>query len=300
MSLLQEGERSKGLFDNTQIMSVYQQLRKDCVKSERALGIIHRIENAGPIMVIDPEKAYYDLDATLERVRIASQMGIEVIEIGGSTDKKNEAQSVIPRIKEAIKEVEGKTLLISFPGTGSQVIEGVDASLSLFMPQLDEVFRKNPQIAEIFTEQYFEIISKSRTLGVPIIPVTYLIFNAGKKTSVEKVTGIEGINVESGVNSGQIMEIISPWLKESDLVMLEAGSGPSKFVNLGPVAREVYEVMNITPIVTGGISSPEQMQEILQYIKCPIVFGSVGENTPPSEFGNLYQSFRNAHPSCDM
>jgi hypothetical protein len=36
------------------------------------------------------------------------------------------------------------------------------------------------------------------------------------------------------------------------------GSG-AEFVNLGLVAKEVYEKNGVRPIVTGGISTPEHM-----------------------------------------
>ena len=141
-----EGRKTQGLFDNEQIISTRHFLRKEATESRKIVSIVRTIENAGPIMVIDPEEAYYDLENTLERVRIASGNGMDVMELGGSTDKYNEASVVIPQIRNAVEEVGGNTLLISFPGTGSQVIKGVDATFSLFLPQLDKVYRENPRM----------------------------------------------------------------------------------------------------------------------------------------------------------
>jgi len=137
-----------------------------------------------------------------------------------------------------------------------------------------------------------------RQLGVPVIPVTYILFNGGEKTSVEKATGIDAIRVQDGIDIDQVMNTINPWLDTNDMVMLEMGSSPDTSVNLGPVAREVYERTQVRPIVTGGVSSPELMGEITKHIPSPVVFGSVGERTPPEEFGELYRNFRASHPSC--
>ena len=298
---LTESERYKkpqGLFNNRRVMSEYQALRRAAAESRQIVKIVERISEAGPIMVVDPEVAYYDLNDTLERVKIASMNGMEVMELGGSTDTNNEAETVIPQIRDAVREVGGNTLLISFPGTSSQVVEGVDATFSLFLPQLDSVYRNSPQIAQVLNEEYFEIIDRSRQLGVPIIPVTYILFNGGEKTSVEKATGIDAIKVQDGVDLNLVMNTLDPWLNPNDLVMLEMGSGPDTSVNLGSVAKNVYEKTRIRPIVTGGISSPKLMAEITRHIHSPVVFGSVAERTPPHLFGNLYRSFREFHPSC--
>lgn len=295
-----ESERHQppGLFDNEEIMSTYQALRKEVNDSEQITNIIKRIENAGPIMVVDPEKAYYNLNDTLERVRIASRNGMEVMELGGSTNANNEAETVIPLIREAVREVNGNTLLVSFPGTSDQVIKGIDATFSLWLPQLNSVFKKSPQIAQYLNREYLEIINRSNQLNIPIIPVTYILFNAGKKTSVEKATEIHALEVKERVNTELIMNTIEPWLNKDELVMLEMGSDPDKPVNLGPVATEVYKKTQVRPIITGGVSTPEHIKEITKHTPSPVVFGSVAENTPPYLFENLYKKLRNAHPSC--
>lgn len=295
-----EGQQPQGLFDNPRIMSIYQALRREVVESPQATNIVRRIETAGPIMVIDPEVAFYDLNNTLERVRIASRNGMPVMELGGSTDANNEAETVIPKIRDAVREVGGDTILISFPGTSSQVVEGIDATFSLFLPQLDGVYRKSPKKAEYFSGEYFEIINRSRQLDVPIFPITYILFNGGKMTSVEKATGIDAIRVQDGIDIDQVMNTINPWLDINDLVMLEMGSGPDTSVNLGLVAKEVRKITQVRPIVTGGVSSPELMGEITQHIHSPVVFGSVAERTPPEEFEELYRNFRASHPSCQV
>jgi heptaprenylglyceryl phosphate synthase len=249
-------------------------------------------------MVVDPEVARHDLSNTLERVRTASEMGMEAMLLGGSTDAGSEAQTVIPRIGEAVREVGGNTLLLGFPGTSSQVVGSVDATLSLFLPQLDEVYRSSPRRAELLSGEYIEIVDRSRRLGIPIIPATYIIFNGGRKTTVETITGVNGINVQGGIDTELVMDTITPWLSPHDLVILELGSGPDASVNLGPVAKEVYEKTQVHPIVTGGVNSPELIREIAKHIHTPVGFGTVAENTPPGSFRDLYEGLRRAHPSC--
>jgi heptaprenylglyceryl phosphate synthase len=297
---LPESERyeSQGLFDNKVVIDEQEALRREAVESNEIVSIVKTIEHAGPIMVIDPEKALDDLNNTLERVKIASENGMKVMEIGGSTDANNGAETVIPAIRDVVDKAGGDTLLISFPGTSSQVIKGVDATFSLFLPQLDSVYRKKPQVVQHLNKEYLEIINRSRQLDVPVIPVTYVLFNGGEKTSVEKVTGIDAIRVQDGIGVNEVMNTLDPWLQPNDLVMLEMGSGPDTSVNLGPVAREVYERTLVRPIVTGGISSPQLMGEVTKHIHSPVVFGSVAERTPPHLFEDLYKSFRDTHPSC--
>ncbi len=288
----------QGLFDNPKIMDAYQRLRREAAESEKTAGIIRRIEGAGLIMVIDPEKAFYDLEDTLKRIEIAARMGMKVILIGGSTDKKNEAGIVIPEVSRVIKRVERDTLVAAFPGTSSQVVESIDATFSLFLPQLDSVYRANPKAGEFLTGEYFKVIERSRQLGVPVIPVTYVLFNCGKPTSVEIATGIDAINVQNGVDVERNMKTIRPWLKHGGLVMLEAGSRPETSVNLGPVAEEVYKQTQVLPIVTGGIKSVELIRLITRNYPFPVVFGSVAEQTPPDYFGMLYREFMESHPLC--
>ncbi len=292
--------RQQGLFDNQKVMGMYGHLRKDAAESQITRAYVNWIENSGPTIVIDPEVALGDLDNTLQRVRIAATMGMKVMELGGSTNKNDAAKEVIPLIRKVVDDVGSDTLLVSFPGTSDQVVEGVHATYSLFLPQLDGVFKENPQIAEYFNTQYFEIIDNSQSLGVPVIPMPYILFNAGKPTTVERTTGIQGINVQDGVDTTAVMNEIAPWLGSNDLVMLEVGSAPERSVNLGGVAKEVYGITGVHPIVTGGVASPDIMRAITQEFVTPVVVGSTFERTPPEEFGKLYQAFRNAHPSCNF
>ncbi|MFC1600689.1 hypothetical protein ACFL25_01265 [Patescibacteria group bacterium] len=290
----------QGLLDNPEIMKKYESLRVKVYESECVAKIINRIRTAGPIMVVDPEKAYYDLEDTLERVRIFSRMGGRILEFGGSTDNNNEAEKVIPFVREVIDEIrdedKGDTLIISFPGTSSQVVEGVDAVFSLFPPQLDEVFRQDEAMAQYWTAQYFGIIENGEELGVPVIPVTYILFNGGRPTTVEKQTGIRAIDVKDGVNVNGVMRTIKPWLSPGDLGMIELGSSPETSVDLSGVAEEVFEITKVPWIVTGGVNSVEHIRRVTRNRPFPVVFGSVAEKTPPDYFGMLCGEFIESHP----
>lgn len=288
--------KPQGLFDNPRVMEAYQGLREGVVK-EPVASLIPIIEDGGPTLVVDPEEVYKDPHNTLERVRIAAGNGMKVMEIGGSTDENNAAEVVIPLIREAVDEVGGETFLMSFPGTSSQVQPEVDGVYSLILPQLEEVSQKNPLKFSYLIDEYFEIIARSRRFGLPIIPITYILFNGGEPTSVEKVTEIEAINVRDGVDVAGVMKTIAPWLKPKDVVMLEMGSGPDKSVNLGPVAKEVYGITGVRPIVTGGIDNEELIKDITKHGHFPTVVGSKAEQTPPHLFEKLYLGLREAHPS---
>ena len=105
----------RGLFDNPEIMSMHQSLRKDAAESQQIQALIQWTQDAGAIMVIDSAEAYKDLDDTLERVRIAIRGGMRIIEIGGSTNENNAAEEVIPQIRRVIDEEGRNTLLFAFP-----------------------------------------------------------------------------------------------------------------------------------------------------------------------------------------
>jgi len=292
-----KGYLSQGQFNNEEVTRQYEALRREALESSEIRRIIKIIENAGPIMVIDPEKAYEDLDNTLARVKIASENGMKVMELGGSTDENKGAETVIPAIRDVVDKVGGDTLLISFPGTSSQVVKGIDATFSLYLPQLEEVTKTHPHIVEHLNGEYQGIIDRSKKLDVPVFPVTYILLNGGKATSVEEQTKINAIKVHEGLSVEKVMEEIKPWISEEELVMLEMGSSPETSVNLGPLAKEVDKITHVRPIVTGGISSPKLMREVTQHIHSPTVFGTIAENTPPERFEKLYMEFRNAHPS---
>lgn len=264
-------------------------------QTELSRTIVDIIQQAGPIMVIDPEKAVNDLDDTLERTKIAAAMGMKIILIGGSTDN-GEADIVVPAVRNAIDAVAGKTLLLAFPGSSRQIAQGVHVALLLELPQIYKVFNQNRALETFLRGERDKIIQKCQKYGIPLVPVTYLLFSAGGPTSVEKVTGISGINVRGGVNVSQIMDVVAPWCNLGDLVFLELGSAPCQSISLAPIAYEVYEITRTLPIISGGINKPEHVQQITSVLPCPVGFGSLAENTPPERFDATYQGLLSAHP----
>jgi heptaprenylglyceryl phosphate synthase len=253
------------------------------------------ITKAGPMMVIDPEKAIGDLQSTLEKTRIAVEQGLKVILVGGSTDQ-GETSVVVPALQEVIDATDRDTILLSFPGSSRQVVKGVDAVLLLDLPQIYEVFEENKAVEEYFREERNLIIDRSRKFNVPLIPVTYIIFSAGRTTSVERATGIKGLAVDNSVSFQQAREYALRKCNPGKLVFLELGSNPVSWVNLSPIAEAIYEATGIVPIISGGINSPEKVATLTRNGTFPIGFGSLAENTLPENFKNVYSALRKAHP----
>jgi heptaprenylglyceryl phosphate synthase len=258
-------------------------------------SIVEIIQRAGPIMVIDPEKAFYDMPDTIERTRIAVRMGMQAIIIGGSTDN-GESFIVVPAIREAIDDVGGPTKLIAFPGSSRQVVKGVHASLLLHLPQIYDVFEKHPAAEPHFCGEFLRIIRRCQAIDVPIVPIQYLLFHAGVPTSVEKATKISAINVRDGIDLPAIIETVRPWCTPNQLVFLELGSAPDRSINLGPIAHEIHRMTNVIPIVSGGINKPEHVREITKTLPYPVGFGSLAEKTPVDQFEDVYRAFLAAHP----
>lgn len=285
---------SFGVFRDELIIATHKKVREEASASESVANVLRQIGNAGIVMVLDPEEAQKDLADTLNRLGIASRMGIRAVLIGGSTDKNNAAAETIPLMSGVVNKLERRPLRVSFPGTASQVIEG-DAVLSLFPPQMETA--KNPEIVEYYKRQYLEIIKRAKELDMPILPTTYILFNGGKPTSVEKVTGIEAIDVKNGVNAKEIMQIITPWLNPGDFGILEMGSRPETSVDLSEVAEKVMGITGVPWIVTGGVNSVKLIGRITRNHPFPIGFGSVVEQTPPYLCPMLFREFMEAHPS---
>jgi len=265
--------------------------------AEQCGEIIARIQKAGPIMVIDPEKALKDLSNTAKRAAIASKLGMSVILIGGSTDS-GEADVVVPEIRRALDSCGGNTLLLAFPGSSRQVVLGVHACMLLDLPQIYPVFEQNEKLKEHFLGERERIVHKCNVRRIPLVPVTYLLFSAGSPTSVEKVTGISGIKVRDDMDVGRVMETVGPWCKPGDQVFLELGSSPDQPINLAPIAREVFNATGVVPIISGGVSRAEHVRQITKELPYPVGFGSLAETTPPDQFSAVYQSLRASHPLC--
>lgn len=260
-----------------------------------AAFFIDAIGQAGPIMVIDPEEAIDDLAETVERTKIAAQMGLKAILMGGSTDS-GEAEVVVPHIRTAIDEAGAETVILGFPGSSRQIVAGIDCTLLLDLPQIYEVFAGNPQLEQYLRAQQAGIIQKTQALGVPLVPVKYILFSAGEPTSVEKATRINGIKVGPEMNVDAIMQTLEPWCHPGDQVFLELGSAPDSSVNLAPIAERVFALTGVIPIISGGIAGPDNVRVVTQDHPYPVGFGSLAEKTPADSFAAVYRSLREAHP----
>ncbi len=265
------------------------------VRDEQSFYAEHlkRIERAGLIMVIDPEKAFEDLPKTAEKARIAVERGMEVIFVGGSTGK-DEAGKVVSAVKATLESSQVTPLLIGFPGSSEQVVPGLDACLLLYLPQIFDVFRTDQRRRDYFAREYFRIIEKCSKLNLPLIPLKYILFSAGEPTSVEMVTGIKGINVcgDDHIERGSVR--VTPWCQEGDLVFLELGSGAEP-VNLGPIAETVYSLTKVMPIVSGGIKTPDNVRAITENLPFPLGLGTLGEEARSEDFGELLEGLSEAH-----
>lgn len=272
--------------ENNQQLSAEQLLQQEYIEA---------IQEAGPMLVVDPEKAAQDMVATLERVVIAVQNGIKIILMGGSTDS-GEAEAVVPLLREVIETTESDTLILAFPGSSRQVVAGVDGVLLLNLPQILEVFAQNKTAEEYFKKEKETIITKSIELQLPLIPITYLIFNSGTPTSVEKATGINGLQVTDEESFQRALSYCLKDRKAGEQVFLELGSGPDTWVDLSPIAHAIYKVTGVLPIISGGVNSPEKVSILTRELPYPLGFGSLAEQTRPQDFEEIYKSLRKAHP----
>lgn len=286
------------MVDRLQARNLFSNRAPDVLTNPEVYSFVDLQQNAGAIMVIDPEEAgrcVDDLSDTCTKAEHFAMSGGKVIWCGGSTDN-GEAQIVLPALRAAVDRAGSNTKIFAFPGSESQVALGADATLWLHMPQLYPVLELRPDLEKYFCSQFVAIAEKSRGLNIPVIPVNYILFNAGKPTTVERVTGITAFQVSEGIDEDAIMKELAPWCSPGMPFILELGSGPDKHVNLAPVGKRIYEATGVMPVITGGIKTAEIIRGITEELPFPTVFGTVAEKAKPEEFPTIYGSFRAAHP----
>ena len=158
--------------------------------------------------------------------------------------------------------------MILFPGGVNQINEYFDAMLFMSL-----ISGRNTQY--LIGEQ---VIASPivKDLNIETIPTGYILIESGRSTTVEIISGTQSIPSDrmdiilSHALAGQFLGM--------QLIYLEAGSGAEKRVQ-DDVIKYVSKEINIDLVVGGGISTPEDANNVALSGASYVVVGSVFESS---------------------
>ncbi len=174
-------------------------------------------------------------------------------------------------IQDFVKKLKGKTRkpVILFPGSHCQVVEGADAILFLSL-----LSGRNPQY---LIDEQVRMAPLVKSYGIEPIPTAYLLFDSGKTTTVEFVTGTKPLPVDK-VDLAVAHALAAEYLGFK-LLYLEAGSGALNPVP-GEIVRSIKENVKIPVIVGGGLNSKEKIIKAFDSGADFVVIGNKLEEDP--------------------
>ena len=230
-------------------MNIYQNILQAKKKGKKLLAVL-----------IDPEKI--DLENIPSFFEKVHQSIATYIFVGGSTDKDNQIEIVVSKIKKVTY-----LPVLLFPGDVSQITNTADGILFLSL-----LSGRNP---EYLIEQQIKAAPILKNTNLEILPTGYILVDGGKETATQKVSNTKPIPQE---NKDLIINTaLAGEFSGKKLIYLEAGSGATKVVSQ-KIIREVSESISIPIIVGGGIRSKQQLVNAFKAGADLVVIGTVFEN----------------------
>lgn len=263
--------------------------------------LIKGLRSTDFVLVVDPEKAAESIENTTANVEVFIEEGGTKIIMGGSTDNgKDDSESMrtARALDETIKRMQASVDVIAFPGSHRQVVPGVPTMI-LHLPQIyTQVFRQHPEFETPFCAHYESIAAEALTRGGPAVATNYVLFNTGKITSVQKATGVHGYDLTEPLNLDKVAYEVMPHLRRG-LSILELGSSPEdnleNYHKMRHIGDLVIATTGLTPMITGGINSPERVAAVTRYNAFPLGVGTISEVLPPDEFRAIFREMKAAH-----
>ncbi len=224
----------------------------------RILDIIGK-KGAAYVVLIDPD--FKNENNIEEIVFTANESDVDMIFIGGSLMMDSKHNKRVRNIKKL-----SKIPIIFFPGNVSQLNNQYDAMLFMSV-----ISGRNPHY--LIGEQ---VISAPIVydIGIETISTAYLIFNTGKSTAVEFMSGTIPIPVDA-VDIAIAHSLAAQFLGFK-LLYLEAGSGAKKPIS-NKLVKNISKVVNIPIVVGGGIRTPEDAKNLVDSGASVIVTGGAIE-----------------------
>jgi len=206
--------------------------------------ILQKFSNSvGQIAIlIDPDKSNSEekLSLLIEKAEWAKA---DYFFIGGSTIEKSDFENVINFLKK-----KSKLPVVIFPGGNSQVSPKADAILYLSL-----LSGRNP---EYLIGQHVQNADSVLSLGIEVIPTSYILIDGGKQTAVSYVSQTTPIPRESLKIAEKTA--IAGFLQGKKLTFFDSGSGALESVPAELVSR-TKNLMDIPVIVGGGVNTLEKL-----------------------------------------
>lgn len=222
-----------------------------------------RVQNGEKMLVVlvDPDKL--NLHEVVNLTKIAEEGGVSLFLVGGSI-----VANPPVKVVEAIKSVTDKPVVL-FPGNPNQLVPNADAILFLSL-----ISGRNPDFLIGHHVTSAPIIKK---YNLEVIPVSYLLIDGGKTTSVEYVSNTKPIpqdKLDIVVATAMAGEMLG-----HQMTYLEAGSG-ALFPVSKQIIRKVRQNTAIPLIVGGGLRNKEEVKTALDAGADIIVVGNILEKKP--------------------
>lgn len=213
-------------------------------------------------VLIDPEKENRQNRKKL--CLLVSNGYADVVLLGGSTYEMDNIDSTIRDIKQYTE-----CPLILFPGNQRQLSPDADA---VFLPSL-----LSSDSTEYLIKKHVEAAYHIKNLGIPILPIGYILVGSDSVSAASHVTNTQPIAYDDA--DLIVRTALAGQLLGMKAIYLEAGSGAAMTIPV-EIITAVKDQINIPLIVGGGLDSIEKLEKVLSTDPSMIVIGNILETNP--------------------
>lgn len=212
-------------------------------------------------VLIDPDTNEFVLN---EMIQEAEKASVDFIFVGGSLLYKGQ-------MEECLEMLQNKTNipLVIFPGNEMQFSNKADAILFLSL-----ISGRN---ADLLIGKHVQVAPFVKQSDLEVLPTGYMLIDSGKATTASYISQTQPIPYNKpGI---AMATAIAGELLGLKLLYMDCGSGAEK-----PVSEEMLGLVrqhsSLPIIVGGGITSPEQAEQLWNSGADVVVLGSVLEKNP--------------------
>jgi len=220
----------------------------------------NKSQKALKIALIDPDKKNEELLS--KQIDYIENNDFVAVFCGGSIMMDSRYHNRIEYLKQKIK-----LPLIGFPGSVSQINANFDAILFMCL-----ISGRNPQY--LIGEQVLSapIIYD---LSLETIPIGYILLSNGRKTTVELISGTDGLPVSN--HDIIISHALASQYLGHKMIYLECGSDAEEIIDLELLSK-ISKTVNIPLIVGGGVKNDSDIDLLVQNGASFVVVGSMIES----------------------
>ena len=227
--------------------------------------------------LIDPDK--YNPSVLIKRLKIAQQVKVDYIFLGGSLLISNGIDEIIKIVKS-----ETEIPVILFPGNTLQVSKNADGILFLSL-----ISGRN---SDYLIGRHVEIAPILKSIGIEVIPTGYMLVDTGNPTSVSYISNTSPIPYNK--TDIAVCTAIAGELLGLKLIFIEGGSGAGIPVSKEMIAA-VKSNISIPLIAGGGIKTTDQLKQAYSGGADIVVVGNAIEDNDKliAAFADVAHQFSN-------